>query len=185
MAKLIILIGAPGAGKTTFAKGFEGKIVSTDSVRKSLYGGESIEYSEEQANFLIKENNISLDRLTKRQITKIKHELCVDYVFKIARKQCCEYLKNGENVIYDSVNFKTKYRKQILEEAQGLFSQCDVYYFDIPLRNLLLRNKSRARVEPKSVIRQIFKAIQAPQYKEGYDNIFRVTVDGNIILIEK
>ncbi len=41
MTKLIILVGIPGSGKSTFAKCLDGEIVSSDAIRKELFGDES------------------------------------------------------------------------------------------------------------------------------------------------
>lgn len=185
MAKLTILVGAPGAGKTTFSYTLDGKRVSTDEIRKEVLGGESIEYSEDVANQLLSASGISLYGFTEEQLTEIKHRACVDYVFYLARKQCRDLLKNGQDVIYDSTNFKKKYRQQILDEAKGSYSQCDVYFFDIPQEALLERNNSRERKEPESVIKQIHSSIEKPTYSEGYENIFIVDRDGNITLMKR
>lgn len=114
MAKLIILVGAPGVGKSTFAKELGGQIVSTDEIRKKLYGNENIKYSDEIAEYLIKEKKISLASLSQKQIALKKHEICIEYIFELARKNANELLKNGEDVIFDSTNEKISHRLEIL-----------------------------------------------------------------------
>ncbi len=41
--KIIMLIGIPGAGKTTFAKNLEGTYISPDAIRKERYGDISVQ----------------------------------------------------------------------------------------------------------------------------------------------
>ena len=43
MNKLYIMCGIPGSGKSTYAKNLNGFIVSSDAVRKELYGDEKIQ----------------------------------------------------------------------------------------------------------------------------------------------
>lgn len=43
MSKLYTMCGLPGSGKSTAAKQFDGIIISSDAIRKELYGDESIQ----------------------------------------------------------------------------------------------------------------------------------------------
>lgn len=185
MAKLMILIGVPGAGKTTFAKTKNARHVSSDAIRREIFGGESVEYSEKIANDLIQKNSISLIGLTEEQKISIKQTLCINHIFCLARNQCCDYLKSGEDVIYDSTNFKKKYRRIILDEANGLYTECEAYFFDIPLEVALSQNNKRARKEPEQVIKSIYKTLERPTYDEGFKRIFVVGADNKVVLLEK
>lgn len=185
MGRLIVLVGIPGAGKTTFAKSFEGKIVSTDAVRKRLYGHESTVFSRSIADFLTEQNDISLDGLTPGQIKALQTELCIAYIFQVARKECCDLLAQGETVIYDSTNCLEKYRRQILAEAGGLYEQSEVYFLNVPLLVALERNEHRMRNEPRETIEQIYNTIQPPSYREGFDKIYLVDETNNITLMPR
>lgn len=185
MAKLIILVGAPGVGKSTFAKELGGQIVSTDEIRKKLYGNENIKYSDEIAEYLIKEKKISLASLSQKQIALKKHEMCIEYIFELARKNANELLKNGEDVIFDSTNEKISHRLEILKCTKNAYSQLEAYFLDAPLNIILERNQTRSRKEANITIENIYNSIEAPTYSEGYDKIFIVNEYGNITLIKK
>lgn len=66
---LYIMCGIPGAGKSTIAKQLNGVIVSSDTVRKEMYGAESIQGNpsevfakvNELTKKYLKENNVIYD----------------------------------------------------------------------------------------------------------------------------
>lgn len=178
MNTLIVLIGLPGAGKSTFAGTLPGTLVSTDAIRKELYGGESITLCEPTAQKLLAEKKIPTDGLSPRELAALKEFLCVDYVFDVARERCRRLLEQGNTVIYDSTNFKKKYRQQLLEKTRGTFRRCDAYFLDIPLDVCLARNAGRSRREPEAVITAIASQMVPPSYEEGFDNIYRVDSQG-------
>lgn len=185
MGNLIILVGGIGSGKTTFAKKLNREIVSSDSVRKELYGDESIIFNEEISDMLIKRNNISLDGMGKDEIRLLKERLCEEYVFIVARKRCCMLLEKGCDVVYDSTNFKKKYRTEILQEAKGLYDACEVFVMDVPLEVAIKRNNSRERKEPRSIIEEIFSLMEFPTYSEGFDRIYTVDYNSRMTLVPK
>lgn len=185
MNKLIIIIGGVGSGKSTFAKKLGGKTVSSDSVRKALYGNESVIFNEEISEMLINEKGISPCSMSSEELKQLKHELCEDYVFVVARRKCCDLLKDGYDVVYDSTNFKKKYRSQLLLEAEGLYDECEAFVMDVPLETAILRNASRKRNEPESIVREICSMLEFPEYSEGYDRIFSVDSNSDISLVPK
>lgn len=185
MAVLKILIGIPGAGKSTFAETLDGTIVSTDAIREQLYGGESTTYCEQTAQRLLQEKRVSTEGMSVGELTALKEALCVDHIFDVAREQCRRLLIQGETVVYDSTNFKVKYRQQLLEKTRGTFERCDVYFLDIPLNICLARNAKRSRREPENVITDIASQLVPPSYEEGFDNIFVVDHIGRVNRLSK
>lgn len=180
MGSLIVLIGPPGAGKTSFAAACSGTVVSTDAIRSRLYGGESTTLHEPTAQRLLTEKQICTDGLSAAQLEMLKESLCVDHIFDVAREECRRLLAQGVTVIYDSTNFKHKYRRQLLEKTSGLYDRCDAYYLDIPLQVCLARNAARQRREPEAVVAAIHAQLAPPSYEEGFDNIYRVDHHGCI-----
>ena len=180
MSKLIVLIGPPGAGKSSFAATLGGTVVSTDVIRKQLYGGESTVRCEQMAQKLLLEQQICTDGLCEEALQALKDALCVDHVFDVARETCCRLLNQGQTVIYDSTNFKRKYRQQLLEKTAGLYDRCDAYFLDVPLETCLVRNAARQRREPDQVITEICAQLVPPSYDEGFDSIYRVDPSGHI-----
>ena len=84
MTKLILLVGVPGSGKTTYAKRLVRETpntthVSSDAIRKELYGDESVQ-----------------------QNPRI--------VFEVMHKRTIEFLKAGANVVFDATNLTKRDR---------------------------------------------------------------------------
>lgn len=83
--ELVILVGLPSSGKSTFAKSLEEegyKVVNPDSIRKKLLGNE------------ISQDNGFL-------------------IMKTAYKQINDYLRLGEDVVYDATNIDGSSRSKL------------------------------------------------------------------------
>lgn len=171
MRKLSILVGIPGSGKSTYAETLPGTIVSTDCIRKSIYGSEDVIYAEDVAEFLINHANYNCFGMSETELNLLKTQLCEDYVFQLARLKSKELLIRRKNVIYDSTNHKIKYRRAILEVCNGEYDYCDAHYFAISLETALMHNQHRERKEPETVIRRIYEELEKPDYNEGYQKI--------------
>ncbi len=185
MSKLTVLVGGVGSGKTTFSGRLGGVTVSTDRIRKALYGGESVIFNSEISDMLIKEKGISAEGMSAEECRQLKEALCEEYIFILARRECCRLLKEGHDVVYDSANFKKKYRRQIMLEAEGLYDECEAFVMDVPLEIAIRRNESRERTEPESTVREIHSQLSFPEYSEGFDRIYSVDCNSEIKLIPK
>lgn len=174
MRKLNILIGIPGSGKSTYALTIIGSIVSTDTIRKSLYGDESVLYSEEIAKYLLNKNNYLLSSISENEVALLKNRLCEEYIFQLARIQCKNYLIQNKDVIHDSTNHKLKYRKAIIEECYGSYDSCYAHFLDVSLETALRRNQERQRHESDAVIKRIYSELERPNYEEGFQTIFTI-----------
>lgn len=138
MAKLVILRGVPGCGKSTYAARLAAKsgngynIVSRDELREMLFGSAEV-FSDE-------------GKVTAVQDALIKYDL-----------------ERGTNVIVDNTNVELKYVKAIIDLApEG--TDVVVEVFDVALEEALRRNELRGRLGgrrvPEEVIRHYHERLQ-------------------------
>jgi predicted kinase len=148
MAKVIIGMGIPGSGKTTFLKELSRErgceYISSDDIRTELSGETS--------------------DMTKG-----------DSVWLEIKKRGLIALEEGRDVIIDAVFSNPQIRQEILgffkenynAEIQGI-------YIDTPLEIAEERNAGRERVVPNNVIVEMKKQFIdfPPDAREGFDTIF-------------
>lgn len=150
--KLILLVGIPGSGKTTYAENYipdypkEAKHFSSDLIRKELYGNESIQGNPAE-------------------------------VFSLMQKRAIEALNEGCDVIYDATNITRKDRAGIIN-ACPKFAKIEAHIIWAPIETCIERDASRERTVGKEVIDRMLKRFQAPYYDEGIDEIVIVRPDG-------
>lgn len=142
---LILLVGIPGSGKTTYAKKYISEYpktpvhLSSDKIREELYGDESVQGNPAE-------------------------------VFTIMQKRAIEALNEGHDVLYDATNVTRKDRASVIGICPK-FAQIECHIIWAPIDTCIERDASRDRTVGKEIIDKMLKRFQAPYYDEGIDEI--------------
>lgn len=142
MAKLLMMVGISGSGKSTIAQALSqggATIVSSDAIREELWGDANNQQSP-------------------------------GVVFDAMNRKTKELLKNGEDVIYDATNLNLKRRQSLLHQLRSAISnlttECHLVVAE-PQRcidNQLLRE----RQVPEYAVKRQLASFQMPDMTEGW-----------------
>lgn len=151
MAKLNIMIGIPGSGKTKYAKTElltdDTVYLSSDDIRVDMFGFEDQTHNAE--------------------------------VFERMKKETLIALQNDFDVIYDATNLNKKRRSDIIKRAKMCDAEVNAYLCCTPINIILERNITRQeRQIPWDKLIQMIQSIEPPMYYEGFDNIY--LIDGGM-----
>lgn len=161
MSKLIISIGIPGSGKTTFLKKFatdnNAVYICPDDIRLEVTGDESNQEKNPE-------------------------------VWDIARNRLHELLMMRKDVVFDATFANHFYRESFISEARNVGElHVTGIYFDIPLQIAEYRNKNRKRIVPFEVLKKMHISINnhPPKTEEGFDRLTIVNEHGKSEEISK
>jgi len=147
--KVIVMIGAPGSGKTTFAKKLwqdnpNFKYLSSDALRAEFGSGED-----------------------DQSVTPV--------VFATLKRRLDHCLRRNETVIVDATSMNAKDRKDYINAAKQFNAKVVAYAFVCDKQTLLERNQKRGagggRNVPEFVIDKMLAKYQPPTTQEGFDEV--------------
>lgn len=153
---LILLVGIPGSGKTTYAQTYikehlDTIHLSSDGIRKELWGDEATQGDNNE-------------------------------VFALMQKRAVEALNNGQNILYDATNITRKDRAYIISQCPK-FAKIESHIIWAPIETCIERDATRKRTVGKEVIDRMLKRFQAPYYDEGIHEI-KVLLQDNFDIVE-
>jgi predicted kinase len=152
MKTIYILIGAPGSGKSTWARNnaltLNAVIVSSDQVR--------IDFRSSSRN-----------------------PLNGDLVFAEVERRARDFLQADRSVILDATHYLRKYRAYAIKLAREYQARSIAMWFDVPLEICRTRNQQRdnrtfgAERVPDGILRNIWEHLQPPREDE-FDEVVKV-----------
>jgi peroxiredoxin Q/BCP len=147
--KLYVMVGLPGAGKTTYARANlpAAARVSMDDLRAMLHGRQ---YDPRYEPFVHEAARLLLDRLAARANA------------------------DGFDVLFDATNVTRAYRLECVARARrhGLEPVCVYCAVDLP--TALARNAARAAAVPSEVVRRFHAELEPPAEDEGFGGILTI-----------
>ncbi len=146
---VVLTIGLPGSGKTTWYKRRGVIPLSSDTLRQLLFDNET----EQRYQGLVFSTLRSLLRA------------------RLIAKRPMNYV--------DATNLSSHERRQWIKMARGFGYEVHAVFFDVPLELCLERNRKRDRQVSEDVMRQMATRLKPPSFKEGFSKIVVVRVKKN------
>ena len=158
MAKLYLMMGIPGSGKSTWIKDHLLPCqahVSRDKIRFAL----------------VDEGEEYFSRETE--------------VFNSFVEQINTFLSNGCDVYADATHISRTSRNKLLSRINSHPEEVNLIWINGGLTTALLQNENRKDTRsyvPKSVIRRMHNQIEAPDFEEGFNIIYEVNPQTGTII---
>jgi predicted kinase len=145
---VVLTIGLPGSGKTTWFKRRGVTPLSSDMLRSILFD----DITEQRYQGLVFSTLRSL--LRARLIAKMPW----NYV--------------------DATNLSAHERRQWIKMAKSFGYEAQAVFFDVPLEVCMERNSRRERTVSDDIMRKMAERLRPPSFKEGFTKITMVRVKG-------
>ena len=145
---VVLTIGLPGSGKTTWYKRRGVTPLSSDLLRNILFD----DITEQRYQGLVFSTLRSL--LRARLIARMPW----NYV--------------------DATNLSARERRQWIRMARSMGYEVHAVFFDVPLEVCLERNRRRERVVPEDIMQRMAAKLKPPTFDEGFSKIIVVRVKG-------
>lgn len=164
MSTLYVMVGIPASGKSTKAQELveKGAVkVSSDLIRKELFGEEEIHYTDEWLR------ETGYDGPDERAA---KEEYANNTLFDLLFERCSGFLSKGFDVITDSTSCSRFARKRVLDNVRNA-DRIVCIVMAVPFELCCIRNRLRDRVVPDYAMKRIAGNFQFPDREEGFDEI--------------
>ena len=156
MPRVVMLIGVPGTGKSTWTRNFLKKndaeqwvVVSSDDILDELANIDSLTYAQ-------------------------SFEKYSGYAQKEMFRRAENAIANGVNVIWDQTNMNSKNRRKKLDMFPDSYSKEAVVFVvsDGELKRRLMKREAEiGKVIPPHVIKNMAASYEAPSKAEGFSKI--------------
>ena len=143
--RIVVLVGLPGSGKSTYLKQMGGSGLSSDAIRKLL--------ADEETDQTIHVRVFQTLRYLLEQ--------------RLAIGRAVTYI--------DATNLTPEERGPYLAIGRAWECEVEAVYFDVPLDVCLERNAGRPRVVPVEALAKMAAKLAPPSVEEGFARVTVVT----------